>query len=78
MNWDEMPMLGALGISEWVAAAVTAWLAVQLPMGILVGFCLRRATALSTTELGLSVAAESGGNWQDFLQPRPLPVTALR
>jgi hypothetical protein len=78
MYWDEMPMLGALGISEWVAAAMTAWLVVQLPLGILVGFCLRRTTALSTTELTLSVAAESSGNWQDFLQPRPLPATALR
>ena len=39
--------------------AVTAWLVVQLPLGILVGFCLRRASALSTMELAVSIAAES-------------------
>ena len=71
-------MLGALGISEWVALAVTGWLAVQLPLGILVGFCLRRTNALSTTELTLSVAGETNGAWQDFLQASPLPITVLR
>ena len=38
-------MFGSFGITEWVAASITLWLAAQLPLGMLVGFYLRRATA---------------------------------
>ena len=73
-------MLNALGISEWVAAAVMTWLAVQVPLGILVGFCLRRTNVLSMPEFAeiLSVAEEPGGQWQVLVQPRPVPATVLR
>jgi hypothetical protein len=66
----EVPMFGSFGISEWVAASITLWLAAQLPLGMLVGFYLRRATALSTIGAveAVPVYAQPKRNWQEFLQ----------
>jgi hypothetical protein len=62
-------MFGSLGISEWLAASITLWLAAQLPMGMLVGFYLRRATALSTVGVveAAPVYAQRTRGWQEFL-----------
>ena len=51
-------MLGWLGITDWITAAVTAWLAVQLPLGIVVGICLRRMNAVSLPEAVLAAGDE--------------------
>ena len=51
-------MLGSLGMSDWITAAITAWLAVQLPLGIVVGICLRRINAVNFPETVLAVAEE--------------------
>ena len=66
-------MLDSLGISDWITAAVTAWLAVQLPLGIVVGVCLRRISAASLQE---AVAAmDDRVAWPDLLTaPRPAPA----
>jgi hypothetical protein len=72
----EVPMFGSFGITEWVAASITLWLAAQLPLGMLVGFYLRRATALSTVGVAVETApvyAQHHRGWQGFLQvPRAL------
>ena len=47
----EVPMFDSIGISEWVAASISVWLVAQLPLGMLVGYYLRRATVLSTVEV---------------------------
>jgi hypothetical protein len=66
-------MLGSIGISEWVAALITFWLAAQLPLGMLVGFYLRRATVLGAPAgvQNAFVAPQRGGVWPDLLQPMP-------
>ena len=71
----EVPMLGSIGITEWVAAMITFWLAAQLPLGILVGFYLRRATVLSTIDAAYAVPVrlEAGRRWQELF-----PVPAFR
>ena len=63
-------MFGSLGISDWVAASITLWLAAQLPLGMLIGLYLRRATALSTIGAveAAPVYAQPNGGWQEFLQ----------
>ena len=66
-------MLVSLGISDWITAAVTAWLAVQLPLGIVVGICLRRINAASFPEAVLAVAEERVA-WPVLAAPRPAPV----
>ena len=66
-------MLGSLGISDWITAAVTAWLAVQLPLGIVVGICLRRINAVNMPE-PVMVTDERVG-WPELLTaPRTAPV----
>ena len=67
-------MFGSLGITEWVAASITLWLAAQLPLGMLVGFYLRRATALSTIGAAepAPVYAQRHRGWREFLQ---IPAT---
>jgi len=69
-------MFGSFGISEWVAASITLWLAAQLPLGMLVGFYLRRATALSTIGAveAVPVYAQRHRGWQEILQSRVLPA----
>jgi hypothetical protein len=72
----EVPMFGSFGITEWVAASITLWLAAQLPLGMLVGFYLRRATALSTVGVVVEAApvyAQPQRGWQDFLQVPAAP-----
>ncbi|HVY98145.1 MAG TPA: hypothetical protein VHA35_01500 [Dongiaceae bacterium] len=67
-------MLGSLGISDWFTAAVTAWLAVQLPLGIVVGICLRRINAVSMPETVAAIVDERV-TWPDLLAaPRTAPV----
>lgn len=66
-------MFGSIGITEWVAASITVWLAAQLPLGILVGFYLRHAAALSALE-AVPVYARRRRSWQEFLQDRALPA----
>jgi len=67
-------MLGSLGISDWITAAVTAWLAVQLPLGIVVGICLRRINAVNLPETAMTVTDERVG-WPELLTaPRTAPV----
>jgi hypothetical protein len=63
-------MLGSIGISDWVAASITLWLAAQLPLGMLVGFYLRRATALSTIGAVEAVPAyvQRNPRWQEILR----------
>jgi len=63
-------MFGSLGISDWVAASITLWLAAQLPLGMLVGLYLRRATVLSTAGAveAAPVYAQRNRGWQEFLQ----------
>ena len=76
----EKPMFGSIGISEWVAASITLWLAAQLPLGMLVGLYLRRATAMSVIgaiELVPAYAQRNGG-WQGFLQGRVAVPAAHR
>jgi len=72
----EVPMFGSIGISEWVAASITLWLAAQLPLGMLVGLCLRRATALSVIGAMETVPAYAQRNrgWQAFLESRVGPA----
>jgi hypothetical protein len=66
-------MLSTLGISDWVTAAVTAWLAVQLPLGIVVGVCLRRINASSMAEM--DAARDERMVWPELLAaPRTAPV----
>lgn len=63
-------MLGSIGLSEWVAASITIWLALQVPLGMVVGFYLRRTAALNAFN-GLetrAVSADLGSSWQDFMQ----------
>ena len=69
-------MLGSLGITEWVAASITIWLAAQLPLGMLVGLYLRRATALSTVGAVEPAPAYAQRNrrWQGFLQGEIVPA----
>ncbi len=71
----EVPMFGSFGITEWVAASITLWLAAQLPLGMLVGFYLRRATALSTVGAieTAPVAAQRKNAWREFLQVPAAP-----
>ncbi|MES1152787.1 MAG: hypothetical protein ABUL54_12865 [Dongia sp.] len=66
-------MLGSLGISDWITAAVTAWLAVQLPLGIVVGICLRRINAASLPEMVMAVSDERAV-WPVLAAPRAAPV----
>jgi hypothetical protein len=72
----EVPMFGSFGIAEWVAASITLWLAAQLPLGMLVGSYLRRATALSTVRAveAAPVYAQRNRGWQDFLQGQVVPA----
>jgi hypothetical protein len=72
----EVPMFGSFGITEWVAASITLWLAAQLPLGMLVGFYLRRATALSTIGAveTAPVYAQHNRGWQGFLQGKAIPA----
>jgi hypothetical protein len=66
-------MLGSLGISNWVTAAVTAWLAVQLPLGIVVGICLRRINAVNMAET--AATGDDRVAWPDLLTaPQPAPA----
>ena len=72
----EVPMFGSFGITEWVAASITLWLAAQLPLGMLVGSYLRRATALNSigaVEVAPAYAQRNRG-WQDFLQGQVVPA----
>jgi hypothetical protein len=62
-------MLGSLGISDWITAAVTAWLAVQLPLGIVVGICLRRINAVNMTDAVAAIADERVV-WPELLAAR--------
>ena len=73
-------MFGSIGISEWVAATLTIWLAAQLPLGMLVGFYLRRATAMSGNGAveTAPVYAHRGGGWQRLLQGRVAVPAAHR
>ena len=68
-------MLGSLGISDWITAAVTAWLAVQLPLGIFVGICLRRINAVHMPETVCAITDERVV-WRPELlaASRPAPV----
>jgi hypothetical protein len=67
-------MLGSLGISDWVTAAVTAWLAAQLPLGIVVGICLRRINAVNMQETA-AAAGDERVAWPELLTAtRPAPV----
>jgi hypothetical protein len=72
----EVPMFGSFGITEWVAASITLWLAAQLPLGMVVGSYLRRATALSTIGAveAEPVYAQRNRGWQDFLQNPVVPA----
>ncbi|HVT52480.1 MAG TPA: hypothetical protein VHE77_12970 [Dongiaceae bacterium] len=64
-------MLGSLGISDWITAAVAAWLAVQLPLGIVVGICLRRINAAYVPE----AVVDDRLAWPELLAtPRTAPV----
>jgi hypothetical protein len=69
-------MFGSLGISEWVAASITLWLAAQLPLGMLVGSYLRRTAALGAIGAVETVPAYAQRNrgWQGILQGRVLPT----
>jgi hypothetical protein len=69
-------MFGSLGISEWVAASITVWLAAQLPLGMLVGAYLRRTAALSVIGAVETVPAYARRNrrWQDLLHGRVFPT----
>jgi hypothetical protein len=70
-HWVDTPMLGLLGISDWITAAVTAWLAAQLPLGIVVGICLRRINAASMPE----ATADERVVWPELLAAqRTAPV----
>ena len=67
---EVVPMFGSIGISDWVAASITVWLAAQLPLGMLVGFYLRRATALNTIG-GVETApayVQRAAGWQEILR----------
>jgi hypothetical protein len=72
----EVPMFGSFGIAEWVAASITLWLAAQLPLGMLVGSYLRRATVLSAVRAVEAAPAYAQRNrgWQDFLQGQVVPA----
>lgn len=72
----EVPMFGSFGISEWVTASITLWLAAQLPLGMIVGLYLRRAAALSTVSVveATPVFAQRNRGWQDFLQGPVVPA----
>jgi hypothetical protein len=63
-------MLGWLGITDWITAAVTAWLAVQLPLGIVVGICLRRINAVNLPE----TAGDERAVWPVLTAPRTASV----
>lgn len=69
-------MFGSFGITEWVAASITLWLAAQLPLGMLVGFYLRRATVLSTVGAveTAPVYARRNRGWQGFLPGSSIPA----
>jgi len=69
-------MFGSFGITEWVAASITLWLAAQLPLGMLVGFYLRRATTLSTIGAveAVPVYAQRRSAWQNFIQGKAVPA----
>jgi hypothetical protein len=68
-------MFGSFGITEWVAASITLWLAAQLPLGMLVGFYLRRATMLNTIGAveAVPVHAQRKQRWQELLQVPAAP-----
>jgi hypothetical protein len=68
-------MLSVLGISDWLAAALAAWLAAQLPLGILVGFCLRRVNALPD---GWDALAAADKSWADLLTSPNAVLPVLR
>jgi len=72
----EVPMFGSFGLTEWVAASITLWLAAQLPLGMMVGFYLRRATALSTVGAveTAPVYAQRNSGWHSFLQGKAIPA----
>jgi hypothetical protein len=72
----EVPMFGSFGITEWVAASIALWLAAQLPLGIFVGFYLRRATVLTMAGAveAAPVYAHPGRGWQAFLQSKVVPA----
>jgi hypothetical protein len=73
-HWVDTQMLGSLGISDWITAAVTTWLAVQLPLGIVVGICLRRINAVTMPET-VSAITDERVVWPELLAaPRPAPV----
>ena len=67
---EVVPMFGSIGISDWVAASITLWLAAQLPLGMLVGLYLRRATALSTIGAVETAPAyvQRNAGWQEILR----------
>jgi hypothetical protein len=69
-------MFSSIGISEWVAASITLWLAAQLPLGMLVGSYLRRTAALGAIGAveAVPVYAQRNQRWQAFLQGRVLPT----
>jgi hypothetical protein len=66
-------MLGWLGITDWITAAVTAWLAVQLPLGIVVGICLRRINAVSLPET-IAIAGDERVAWPGLTASRAASV----
>lgn len=68
-------MFGSFGITEWVAASITLWLAAQLPLGMLVGFYLRRATVSTVGAVETApVYAQRSHGWQSFLQGKAIPA----
>ena len=67
-------MLSSFGISEWVAALITCWLAVQLPLGILVGVYLRRSAVLIAADASPAETYRSNG-WTEFLQAPAISAT---
>ena len=60
-------------------ASIALWLAAQLPLGMLVGFYLRRATALSTMGAveAAPVYAQRNPGWQEFLQGKAVSAAQL-
>jgi hypothetical protein len=64
----EVPMLGSLGLSETLQALIVCWLAAQLPLGMLIGSALRRATLLSTVE---AKQPQPRMSWSEFLPVAP-------
>jgi hypothetical protein len=67
-------MFDSIGISEWMAASIALWLAAQLPLGMLVGCYLRRATVTATAEPVPAAIAQRNPGWQALLQGRVIPT----